>query len=117
MKFKDKINAIETASMTPEELFSEFGITEEEYVTESMKKVRKQRFLAMASAGRAKEARLANRIRALLQSPAPQSNALRSALSANPAFSFRNLDKMTDVQLIQIAKDMAILDLLDSENE
>ena len=48
MNFKDKINAIDAASMTVEELYSEIGITEEKYVEDAMKKVRKQKFLATA---------------------------------------------------------------------
>ena len=117
MNFKDKINAIDAASMTVEELYSEIGITEEKYVEDAMKKVRKQKFMAMASAGRAKEAQLANRIKNLLMGINPKSEEFRAALSANPAFSFRNLELMTDEQIVQIAKDMAILDLLDSEDE
>lgn len=117
MNFKDKINAIDAASMNTEELYAEVGMTEETYVANALKMVRKQRFLALAAAGRAKEVRLANRIKDVLLGSSPQSIDLRAKFSANPLYSFRNLEKMTDEQLVQIAKDMEILEILDEENE
>ena len=118
MNFKDKINSIDAASMTPEELFAEFGTTEQEYVDMAMKLVRKQMFLAKAAAGKERSNRLIERFLELFNGVGQQSENLRATLQTSmPAFQFRKLDKLSDEQVSQILSDVTILQILEEEDE
>ena len=118
MNFKDKINSIDTASMTPEELFAEFGTTEQEYVDKAMKLVKKQMFLAKAAAGKERNNRLIERFIALFNGVGQQSEDLRATLQMKmPAFQFRKLENLSDEQVTQILSDVTSLQILEEEDE
>lgn len=118
MNFKDKYNNIDAASMTPDELFAEFGTTEKECVDNAMKLVRRQLFLAKAAAGKERNARLIDRFVELVNGSGCQSDNLRSVLRTQmPAFQFRKLDKLSDEQVSQILSDVVILQILEEEDE
>jgi hypothetical protein len=118
MNFKDKYDSIDAASMTPEELFAEFGTTEKECVDNALKQVRRQLFLLKAAAGKERNARLKERFVDLINGSGCQSDNLRAILRARmPAFQFRKLDKLSDEQVSQILSDVEILQVLDEGDE
>lgn len=106
MNFKDKIDRIDAASMTDEELYAEMGTTEDAYVSKTMKLLKQKMFHAKVAAGRVKNNRLIERFKEVVVGIGAVSENLRTYMTSHyPAVQFRNLDKMTDKQVMQIAQD------------
>lgn len=118
MNFKDKIDRIDAASMTAEELYAEIGTTEDEYVAKTMKLLKQKMFQAKVATGRAKSNRIIGRFKEVIVGIGTVSENLRIYMTTHyPAVQFRNLDKMTDEQIMQIAQDIEILKILDDDGE
>ena len=118
MNFKDKIDRIDAASMTTEELYAEMGTTEDAYVSKTMKLLKQKMFLAKVAAGRAKSNRIIEKFKKVIVGIGSASDNLRAYMIRQyPAVQFRNLDKMTDEQIMQIAQDIEILKMLDEDGE
>ena len=117
MNLLDKINAMGVESVTPEEIEATLGTSQEEQVEKMMKTVRRLKFKAKAEQGRLRSERAAQ-LRRLFAGRGTASARLRTTLQARyPAMQFRNLEQLSDEQLAQIAEDMEILEILESENE
>lgn len=118
MNFKDKIDRIDAASMTDEELYAEMGTTEYAYVSKTMKLLKQKMFQAKVAAGRAKSNRIIERYKEVIVGIGTTSDNLRTYMTSHyPAVQYRNLDKMTDSQIMQIAQDIEILKMLDDDGE
>lgn len=118
MNFKDKIDRIDAASMTAEELYAEIGTTEDAYVSKTMKLLKQKMFQAKVATGRAKSSRIIERFKEVIVGTGMTSDNLRTYMTSYyPAVQFRNLDKMTDEQIMQIAQDIEILKMLGDDGE
>ena len=119
MNFKDKFDAIDTEAMTREELFAEAGVDINNYVAEAMKLMSDEMMEARAEVNSERLERLKKRIGELVAKPGDAiAESLRSMLrSKYPAVSFRNLDELTDEQVEEIAEDLKILEIMESEDE
>ncbi|MBO5592113.1 MAG: hypothetical protein J5913_04035 [Prevotella sp.] len=117
MNLLDKINALRVESITPEEIKETLGVSQDEQVEKMMKTVRRLKFKAKAEQGRLKSERAA-KLRRIISGRGENSVRLRSRIQSRyPAMQFRNLEQLTDEQLAQIADDLEILEILESENE
>ena len=117
MNLLDKINALRVESITPEEIKEILGVSQDEQVEKMMKTVRRLKFKVKAEQGRLKSERAA-KLRRIFSGRGENSQRLRSRIQSRyPAMQFRNLEQLTDEQLAQIADDLEILEILESEND
>ena len=114
----DKVNKIGAAGVTPEEFEKTWGVTQEAEVSSMMKFIKRQQFEAKAVEGKERCMRVLSKLRDIISEQTERAAMVRDVLFARyPAVQFRNLDKLTDEQVEQIAEDLEILKLLEEEEK